>query len=1092
MAENEQNKHEQQDSSENGNRKKYRDHFVAFAATQPAITEQQLIAEAQRIWEQVIKPKNWNRDKEQRYHQAIFGGLKDALEVVKPQEVARKPEEINAVAAVYEEYKRLVPSQIPYDQTNNPNSPEGRLFQPGGLIYEQLVERAHWSEPTNVWPFFRNLRRAEEASTRVKDYASFKAFENELEAARRSEKVAGGTIVVTSRALLTPLEVKLAQYEDQYRGQFDESLFQQDTSAPTLKQNLEVIKRLDQAIQKIQRNDDLDSQRRAIVLLDNRREEFEMAANAVKAELLFVNLGQKEEERIESYVDSVINEFFSLRGEAVELPFNENEMFVWAETTLSESALYSIMDLWTKVDGYWPPEKNQKLSRAQLEQLGRIEEAANETKVTLEREHKTQSSVDDFAKKWKFLDVVANRARKLQEMQQSQTGQNHTESRAADTSGKKLEKGFSFEDVMKADVEKLNNEQLYAAGKALWGQLFARLETTVSANKKEINRKYEEIITVLKNRGEIWAIRAQYLDDRRNIYDALAIGTTSMMTVDYPSMYEGGAGWLGAKVPSQFDTGNILRMLYGSKLRLDLTSPDKEEQERLKSIDQILPIICELYSEYDPKTKKKGPFHATQQFSEGRKSAFRKQVQTIWKTEVLKLKPDQELNALQEEAFAVAWEMHIIVDLRTFYALPFYIAGWSPEDDIGKTIGLAAERFANGKGMYIVCGKGNQLVNPALTVADFSIDVENALDSDTKRNNYYFCRDYGTKIWESWTAPTLDEQPGLPDAAKLSFKRRSGEDSYVPAFYNSFWLPRTRREPAKLSSRTRDSLLTASREVDPTVAPTERAINLKGLLDGGKAAEEYAKACEAGFVPSDDMKKDAERIKKETLDIALKISPTKSLGTINGRILANYLYEYARLACLSFSEKHRKEDNLDEFYRHFARFIENLRSTIASAPTTEIDISEELIPKKFREWYGLPAGNLKIRDYVLALLPEGKELAFGGGKIEVRDEMMISGVKHRRKIQRSAKDYIISAIQYHPRRVHHNQEELNTYRGEKEPFFTGIKHKFQTLMAGGTATPYLHHEFHPQGDKEVRTSEEFYQALEIIPLSKQEKQAKEK
>lgn len=628
----------------------------------------------------------------------------------------------------------------------------------------------------------------------------------------------------------------------------------------------------------------------------------------------------------------------------------------------------------------------------------------------------------------------------------------------------------TYKEIMAADPEKYGSEAIYKWAKVLWSELFARVgEVTQHQNKSGVNNQYQRIIDTLRKRGE--EANATYLEDRRNMFDALSIASGSALNMDYDALLEGGNGWLGAQVPANFNEGTPLRLLYGYEVNSDFLSANPEEQERLNIIGIGLPIICDFYSDQT------GEYHATAQFTDAKKAAFKKAV----KKEILDKTHQSSLSQDQEEGFDLLWELQIFLDLRTYYALPEYMAGWSPEDNIGKTIGNTAKRFANGKGMYIICGKGEQFVNPALLVSKFAPELEQTISlskSDTKKDNYLFSYQ-ATNIWDQWYTNSLDEDVENENE-RVAFTRKDGVNP-VPTLAEAFWTPHKTGGASPVSPKTRDLLIAAAKPERKLGRP----VNLEGYLKGSKAIEEYVAHCEKGFKPSGDMKKDTEQIRKVVEEVALKISPAKALSTANARYLANSLYMFVRFSCIAFTEEYRGKEK--DWFRYYVRFVETIRSTILAAPTFEITISNDQLPSAFVKKYNLPLaadGTIKISDYALALMSSGEE-AKDGPRIFIE----------RSGITGSIKQNMREALQAQPRRMKNNQDKLNELRGEGEPIVKKLKDKIKGKFRGGQVSTTLkhneHNPFQAKG-KDTRKPEDFYQAMQIISISAEDKQAREK
>lgn len=666
------------------------------------------------------------------------------------------------------------------------------------------------------------------------------------------------------------------------------------------------------------------------------------------------------------------------------------------------------------------------------------------------------------------------------------------------------------------NYENMSSENLYKAAKKLWDDLFSLpLQPTGDQTKSDFFLKYQKICTILSSRGVEngidWARRAQYLLDRNQLYNADAVGVGDSMTVDYDGMLNGSpeGSWRGAATASEFNQGHLLRLLYGHEVKLDmvtyatsgeikpsLESTDPVEQERIRGIDQILQIMCDFYADYDPnRNPKKGKFHATAYFQPALKGEFQEAIKREWKN-LLGIAVTQDLSVDQEETFTVAWTLASVLDIRTYYALPFYIAGWSPQDGIKKTMPIAAERFANGKGMYYICGKGQGFVTPALLQARFSDDVSEALDSTSKRNNYKFSTEYATPIWASMSAPWIDDYDDLTEDEKVVFQRSRGKDAFSPGMW-VFWTPRGTGQAPRFSPEAFSRLVmsTTTDNIDKF-----NKIDLNGLLFAGGAAFEYVKECEAGFSPSGNMKQDAEAITPRVTEIAQKLSPMKANLTIDGRFMANTWYMFARNSILSFGEKYHNEEM---YKRYLARFIANLRASMSAAPTTEIEIEPTTLPDPLRRRFGLPllSDNKKItiKDFVLALLPDAEELRIAGeAKFFVSDNILLGGTNWTRNtLSRKEKYRILDAIFYDPRMSENNHEQIHHLRGEGDPLLVGARKLISKVIRQGNTGRIVseahHHHFKPEiGDKESRTQqEEFFKATVFPKLSQENKQPKE-
>ncbi len=634
----------------------------------------------------------------------------------------------------------------------------------------------------------------------------------------------------------------------------------------------------------------------------------------------------------------------------------------------------------------------------------------------------------------------------------------------------------TYKEIMAADPEKYDSKTIYSWAKVLWSELFARVgEITQHQNKSEVNNQYQRIIDTLRKRGE--EANATYLEDRRNMFDALSIGSGSALNMDYDALLEGGNGWLGAQVPANFNEGTPLRLLYGYEINSDFISSNPEEQERLNIINIGLPIFCDFYSDQS------GEYHATAQFTDAKKAAFKKAV----KEKILRKINQTNFSENQEEGFDLLWELQIFLDLRTYYAMPEYMAGWSPEDNINKTIGNTAKRFANGKGMYIICGKGEQFVNPALLVSKFAPELEQTISlskSDTKKDNYLFSYE-ATDIWDQWYTNSLDESVEK-ESERIAFTRKNGVNP-VPTLAEAFWTPHTTGDVSPVSPKTRDLLIAAA----IPERKLGRPVNLEGYLKGAKAIEDYVAHCERGFKPSGNMENDVQQILKIVEEVALKISPAKALSTANARYLANSFYMFVRFSCIAFAEEYRGKEK--DWFRYYVRFVQNIRSTMLSAPTLEIRIpADEQLTPEFVSKYSLPLSidsksgekYITVANYVLSLMPNGEE-AIDGPRVFVERQGILETIKKQMR----------EAVQFQPRRIKNNRDKLNELRGEGEALWKKLREKGKSVFRGGQVSPVLEHsEHHPfkANGSDSRKSEDFYRAMDIISITAEDKQAREK
>lgn len=718
---------------------------------------------------------------------------------------------------------------------------------------------------------------------------------------------------------------------------------------------------------------------------------------------------------------------------------------------------------------------------------------------------------DDVAKYHRFLaiDIQLNRLEEL-------VDKAPTEEVVIEAEDAVSPDGKTKAELDKADLEKLTPEELYHYGYILLTAVNADMDPFTSTKKGPVNERFEFLIKELKTRGEIITSNgkttsgekmAEYFTLRR-VFDALTNhASNSVYAMSYDALKEGDPanGLKGAKTPTFFNERQVMKLLYGldfadagnmtvdARGGVDVESDDGVENERLLVVNRVLQIATELFTEDNNPPgathndySLRGEFHCTQQVNDEFKERFMAKMQAELTTELRNegiLGPDEDMSFEHQQDFELAVGLMVFIDLRTYLAMSYYLAGWSPQDQIGGSIGVTAKRLENGKGMYIICGKGQQLVNPALQVSLFSHEVESRCDSTIKVDNLRFTADYGTPIWSNWWAPTLDDAPGLSDDEKVVFRRKDGE-MMVPGFYGMFWLPHTRGQTqadSAIDPTTRNYVLAASGKKD--IPNVSREINLDGMLNGSEAAEKYIENCEAGFSPSGDMEKDVEGIKKATTEaVALGISPTKALGTINARYLANAMYQYCRLSLLSFGEKYHGEK---DYQHHYRLFLDNLRSTIKTAPTATIKIPAETIPDAFRSRYGLPPisdGDVKIYDYVLSLLPESVKVLGG-----LATALGVDQGKRHHRVEEDVVQQIAFAVQAHPRMDENNKGLLKEHREQEGFFIEEWIEKIEDLIRAGKHAKQLEGHYHPVSPGLEPAT--LYRALDIIDLTKGSKQA---
>ncbi len=640
---------------------------------------------------------------------------------------------------------------------------------------------------------------------------------------------------------------------------------------------------------------------------------------------------------------------------------------------------------------------------------------------------------------------------------------------------------LTWTEITSVDIEKQSAGWLMRAGYVTLKQLTQDLTMYTLVNKAGDRAIFDRIVNALDKRGDFWPRRAQYLKDRLQLFAACLAGTSSDMTLDYDSLYKGRDGWLGAQVNSEFKSANILRLLYGFELDHEtLQSADPEEQERVKAINIVLEIICELYSEYDPATNTYGEFHATELFADWKKGQFKEAIQRKL-AERLRLPAGTALNEQQLEAFSVAYDLHTLLDLRTQYAMPYYAGGWSPRDKIGPSIGATANRFYNWKLLYKVVGKTKQFFDTSLLVSLPNSEVREGISDAAKISNYEFVVNYGTPIWAEWCAPTLDEGITNPDERVVFTRRRM--ESPVTQIADALWPKRVQGEAYNAVPLER--MLAAVRGG----GDQKNALTLEALIEGAKAAEKFIEACEKGFTPSGDMHQDVTGIKKAISDMAEKISPTKSVSTINARYRANALYLYCRTSLLAFGEKYYGKPG---YWVHYCRFLSSMRASLA-APTVSIEISDEDLPDAFKRRFGLPLGvKITILTYLEAILPESEEVLGGQGHTFVSDTISIKGRDYPRNFTNDAtRERIKAAVEYHPDRILNNQARLDNLREEKEPWGKIItKFLADTFRGGGmsTALRNVSQHWHPHhGDG--RHLHTIMHALDILPLTSSDKKA---
>jgi hypothetical protein len=1052
---------------------------------------------------------------------------------------------------------------------HDPNTPEeDQLFtEPVTGIEDRLKDPAgaNWSKPERVKEFFQSVYDAQKAGDEVTSYDDLIKFQSLVEIARKREEDAGDTTVTTSKAVLGPLEEKLSKLKVDFRDKFSPAMLKKLPSST--KEGLDTLIGLNSSLLKI-RQMDQEKKQRALRTLDS-AEKYKEAEDKIIKGLLTVDLGT-EEDRINDFAQMVMREYLALIGEGLDLPFStntENVVRYWAEITRTDDGIETYQELWTKINALWQT-KDNALNDTDGKQLEIWKRRINNSLRDFVVNHQGEQN---YQEKYQFIDVMANRVNVLHAKYEKDRKAREEKDGDGKGDGSVPSKGpLTEQQVMQMDPEKEKDpERLYESAKKLWPSLFARLEVSMSVTKSNINKKYESIISALENHGGIWVGRARYLKDRRNLYDATCIGCTSAFTLNYDDFYKGGSGWLGAGVPSEYDTGDIARLLYGNDIdweKLESSRGDKEEEQRIRHLDTLLAIIWEKYTEFTPGDANANPprlpsfkrFHATQNFNEALKKDFGEEVKRIWADEELH-KSTSELSPEELEVWDLAMTMQALLDLRTLAGFAASLGGWSPKDDINNTIGTTTKRFGNGKGMYVITGKGKQFVNPALAVSHFSKDVEEMIDSVEKTNNYIFSTEYATPIWLGYWAPSIDDEEGISDDEMVAFRRKRGEDAYVPMLSNSFWLPHKRykdeaktiratQEDSIYSPNTRNKLLTSAKSneipaIDPAtgIAMTKerrdalqaqaaesesKSINLKGLLNGATAAEAYVASCEEGFTPSGDLHKDIDAIKLRVTEIAEKISPTKALPTMNSRILANEMHEFARLSLLAFSKKYKSEKKAN-YFTSYVGFLQTLRSSIAAAPTASIKIPDPELRDAngkfivengrnkreldgFRKRFGIPLETAKpgekekipitVKDYVLALLPEGKKTV-EGGEVFIGDEISVNGQKYRRSFpSKKTKELIMSHVDYHERReknnahlLHHMQELPQTFSHELSE---GLAFAFRK---GGFVEVLHHHPHHGEfpklvqgGTQDGRSLVDFYQAIKLPDLSAKEKQADDK
>jgi hypothetical protein len=598
---------------------------------------------------------------------------------------------------------------------------------------------------------------------------------------------------------------------------------------------------------------------------------------------------------------------------------------------------------------------------------------------------------------------------------------------------------------------------LMAWSRTLGEVLFSRLTLTSDQQKMKFNNKYEEIINIFNKipEYEYWG---QYLDDRRNLYNALAIGTSSNWTVNYDDMLKGSPpGWLGVGVQSAFSAAVPMRLLYGSEIDTDLRSRHEDERERIKVVNNVLEICCEMLSEVQADGSV-GPYHATQLFSDGFKPLFTAEVKRRLMEEDLQV---SQLTDDQNDGFGLGMELMAFLDLRTYYAYPYFLAGWSPPsgDGIGdKALSPFAARFTGLKDLYNAIGKITKgFVVPELMVRKIPDVVRNAVANEDQKINNLALSEYATALYWEMYAESLDADEENDDAKVVYYTDRV---LMMPLMCELLWVPRTRyvKEvngkivPAKKGeagarrSTRKDSPSgeVAFKEVLKTVKTVigeKSGVTLKGAFDGATASEKFVDLCQKGFPISEDAHKDVKMVKQNVSELAQTISPTKALGsTVDARRLANYLYMYSRFSLLAFSEKHEQaykdKGKSDEYWGLYLEFMENLRTGILSAATLQINIDN--VPLAFRRKYGFDDNKpINIRDYVLRLLPEPVITRFS--RTATANKNLSSAVK----------DKILASVQIEPGYYLSNELAFAEAKEEYGTLYEDAKKKLSHIKKHG-------------------------------------------
>jgi len=781
---------------------------------------------------------------------------------------------------------------------------------------------------------------------------------------------------------------------------------------------------------------------------------------------------------------------------------------------------------YNQINSFWQLYKSDTtfVLEDDVDEMKAMGERLQMRKAELEKQYRDGDRDVEYHSRMNAMQILLNR---LQEMIGGVGGEKEKSGGEKAVEGGILTEGI----VLREEIAELSSGELIRRARFLWGALFSGLKMPTDQSKEKFYNKYKSILSLLKTRGKKYKEEAEYLDLRLKFYEVLVVGTSSAWTVDYDAMYEGGLGWNGFKTQAEITEAQVMQLLYGSEMRInleDISSP--EEIEFYGNVHNSLKISCELFAGYDPEKDEfkgvDGPFHAYNvNYTEDVRDKFKATVEKMLLEELQQSDPEKtELTEKEKEATVLANQLVQFLDLRTYYSLMTYFVGKSPKsgDPIGATLSKYSNRFGGFKDLYKAIGKNtNGFVIVEALVRQIPQAYIDSIESSPKKINNLLLSMYATDLYDHFYAGSGWDDEVANDDERVIYKGSETQNP-VPLQCEAYWVPRTRyvknvdgnivpatltefkagearrsvEEDSGISLNIRNAILNAAGSPD---ASGGNIITAKGYLEGAAATEKFIEEAKKAFPISGDPHEDIEEVADKIVSLAEKLSPSKSMAVVEGaldnRRLANYLLLCIRFSCLAFGEKYAGDEDgkgrIDDYFRLYGRYLAKISSGLSSAATADIRIEEKQLPIAFRKKYGFPLeGPIKISDYVQQLIPGVKEKTLGSAV-----ELRVSDVSEQ------VENHVLNVLSINPIQHRNNEEELEELMGERKMLLQVLKEKGERafragLFTAGEVSPLLHLDvftplnngdarlkYTPSGDLDMKASRAvFMRAISLPPL----------